>query len=758
MKVLKNSMWMYISIVSLPCVLLAQTSDSLLFDQPDPFQESTVRIMPQLYALRPADATEAPEAITRRFLTENAHVFQIRPGLDDLVIERIQEPPGGKHVRLYQTYRGIPVFRSRTVISMNSSNRITSYSSDHRPDIILPSVTPAISREDAMDLSKAALSTEGPFYGNTPQATLMVLPLVSGYSLGYRVLILCSNPDGYWEVFINAFDGSIIWIHDMTVHFDGSGKVFEPDPLTTAQHYYGSDGFEDNNDQDHVALNNQRITVTLKDIEKDGPTYRLNGPYVSIVDEPLFPPLIPPATSNDGNFNYSRSQDGFEDVMVYYHVDKSQRYLQSIGFADIQNNAIEADAHGVYGGEYGSGYVPPPVNKMFFDIRDVDDAEDADVIWHEYGHAIQHGQISGSFSGEMIAVTEGFGDYWAGSYSASISSWQSDFVFTWDAGLSSSGNGQLWLGRRLDESFTYDDYSWLILLDAEAHKAGMIWSASLWDIFNSLGRAITDKLVIKSHYYLNSSDKMEVAAANVVIADEDLYNGAHWQTIVDIFYARAFNEIYNYIRPESPKGLTLSGSAGQNPVLNWNENPEPDVMQYWVYRKRIGLDGDYVKIATVPHGTTTYTDYAITITPAGNYVYYRLKAYDESALASYFSSTVQTKYPLPGQGSRLSTGDRIPDQFSLRSNHPNPFNPITNIKYDLPDYSFVQLSIFDVMGRKVRTLVNGNTYAGYRNTVWDGTDNFGNAVAAGVYLYHIQAQSLESENGISQTRKMVLLR
>ena len=94
----------------------------------------------------------------------------------------------------------------------------------------------------------------------------------------------------------------------------------------------------------------------------------------------------------------------------------------------------------------------------------------------------------------------------------------------------------------------------------------------------------------------------------------------------------------------------------------------------------------------------------------------------------------------------------IPDHYTLHQNYPNPFNPTTKISYDLPEASFVTLSIYDLIGREIRTMINSEQTAGFKNIQWNATDNLGKSVPAGMYIYTIQAGQFR------QTRKMVLLK
>ena len=94
----------------------------------------------------------------------------------------------------------------------------------------------------------------------------------------------------------------------------------------------------------------------------------------------------------------------------------------------------------------------------------------------------------------------------------------------------------------------------------------------------------------------------------------------------------------------------------------------------------------------------------------------------------------------------------IPTVYALHQNYPNPFNPTTQVNYDLPERGSVQIMIYDLMGRKVKTLINNEQNAGFKNIQWNATNNSGQPVSAGMYIYTIQAGEFR------QTRKMVLLK
>jgi hypothetical protein len=94
----------------------------------------------------------------------------------------------------------------------------------------------------------------------------------------------------------------------------------------------------------------------------------------------------------------------------------------------------------------------------------------------------------------------------------------------------------------------------------------------------------------------------------------------------------------------------------------------------------------------------------------------------------------------------------LPTSYELGQNYPNPFNPTTEISFSLPERAFVNLDIYNVLGQRVRSLVNNEMDAGVHNVSWDGRDSDGLSVASGVYLYRM------STDKFSQSRKMMLLK
>jgi hypothetical protein len=183
--------------------------------------------------------------------------------------------------------------------------------------------------------------------------------------------------------------------------------------------------------------------------------------------------------------------------------------------------------------------------------------------------------------------------------------------------------------------------------------------------------------------------------------------------------------------------------------LNYSLPPKPPAGAFDVrFNDGWRFVKEYGEVEVMPIGETLTIKYDI-ILNAGEGLNWALKA------------TSGEEYILKGMGEIttptaerfiLSKKPSLPTSFMLYQNFPNPFNPITTLKYDLPEDNFVMLTVYDMLGRVVVQLVNTTQDAGFKLVQWDGSDSMGRTVSAGVYLYQIRAGKFV------KTRKMVLLK
>ena len=148
-----------------------------------------------------------------------------------------------------------------------------------------------------------------------------------------------------------------------------------------------------------------------------------------------------------------------------------------------------------------------------------------------------------------------------------------------------------------------------------------------------------------------------------------------------------------------------------------------------------------------------YSIYGDTIKPALDFYGELIVPFSISDGALTADDTLKIKViSLEIKDSDQELGSQLPKQFALHPNYPNPFNPSTTISYDLSQETYVRITIYDITGKRIRTLVNQLQSVGTRTIVWDGMDDFNRTVSGGVYLYSIEAAAFR------KTRKMLLLK
>ena len=125
--------------------------------------------------------------------------------------------------------------------------------------------------------------------------------------------------------------------------------------------------------------------------------------------------------------------------------------------------------------------------------------------------------------------------------------------------------------------------------------------------------------------------------------------------------------------------------------------------------------------------------------------------YRVSANVGYYTDYSNT-VSLTLQSLNIEGSSNLPESFILHQNYPNPFNPITTLQYELPEDLFVNVTVYDMLGNVVNNLINANQSSGYNSVQWDATNNRGEPVSAGVYLYKIKA------GDFVDTKKMILLK
>jgi hypothetical protein len=241
-------------------------------------------------------------------------------------------------------------------------------------------------------------------------------------------------------------------------------------------------------------------------------------------------------------FFFESREKGFEEVMVYHHIDQAVRYLERLGYRGSRAIFRAPIAVNVNGTRQDNSWYSPWDKLLTFGTGEIDDAEDGETILHEFGHALQDA-ICPDFgqSKQAAAMGEGFGDYFAASFFAERkpARYRSS-VMTWDGllyGLEDRLDPPCL--RRVDTDRTYADFR----PRAGEHRNGEIWSATLWDIRKKLGREIADRIIVESHFQLDGFTTFARGARAIIDADRNLNRGSHRTTLCRIFRKRRIDPI-----------------------------------------------------------------------------------------------------------------------------------------------------------------------------------------------------------------------
>jgi hypothetical protein len=282
----------------------------------------------------------------------------------------------------------------------------------------------------------------------------------------------------------------------------------------------------DQKDADYAALQPAYRNVTLTNLDGSG---TLTGDWAQVVSE-----TGDPARSSTNTFTYYRTDDRFEQVMAYYWIKEAEKYIQSLGFGTGKFAPVNMKSQRVRINQFGqdnSFATDHPVDELRFGKGGVDDAEDAEVILHEYGHAIHFSQNFSFASEEAGAISEGFGDYWAGNFSNIVAPTPDPAcVADWDS-VSYTSTVPHCL-RRVDTNLHYPTD-----LVGEVHFDGQLWSRALWDIRGALGHVKADTIILDAQFDFPGTTMTELAQRTVATAQR-LYGTSAAKVVQPAFAAR----------------------------------------------------------------------------------------------------------------------------------------------------------------------------------------------------------------------------
>jgi hypothetical protein len=515
-----------------------------------------------------------PENQAREYLAANRALLGLsKSDISALRLHAVRTDAAGTVVRLRQTWKGLPVNKNAEITIHVSRDNIVDYVMNGFQYGIDLQDTEAI--VTASDARQRVMDRFGSLAGRVDHETseLMVLRYMDMDYLVHRINIEMKEMPGEWEALVDAKTGAILKLEDISYYYgheknrkggksaapeavlvNGAGNTFDPDPLTTAIQPYGG-SYVDGGDANAPVLTAQLKNRTLLDITNTSGTHFLTGPYADVIDfEAPFKGVFSQASPT---FNFDRTDDAFEAVNCYYHIDTQMRYLSVTLGLDVQPHqypgGVQVDPSGFNGAD-NSHYLSGS-GRLAFGEGGVDDAEDADVIIHELGHGLHDWVTNGGLS-QVNGLSEGTGDYAAGSYSRAIGFWSpSDAAYSWT--FNWDGHNPFWDGRLLNYPATYPGG-----LTGQIHTDGQIWATANMKVWDDIGRQKSDKAFWTGLGMTNSGTNQNDAANAIFTASGNLgYTFAERTAIRNRFVAAGYT-IPALVPPIT--GATVTGRVLRN--------------------------------------------------------------------------------------------------------------------------------------------------------------------------------------------------
>lgn len=344
------------------------------------------------------------------------------------------------------------------------------------------------------------------------------------------------------------------------------------------------------------------------------------------------------------------------------------------------------------------------------------------------------GTVNGDFFVDLeLRITDGGTPKTLNSLTADV--YYGPQLTEWDSNPATDWGPNLGLGYTFDADKLTGYYR--VTITGGNVKPGV---ASGWDVTKTWGKVVTLRWKINtaSSVDVSISDDTDAAAYFNNYHNDPADNATSWNV--------SNQDLTDVSLPVQLSSFSAEAGDG-NILLKWRTESEENNLGFYIYRSLLDSTGYHrINSSIVPGAgnSSAYQDYSYTDfnVEKGITYFYKLESIDFAG-NSQFTDFISAK---------IDAFLVSPVNYSLQQNFPNPFNPVTEIKYQIPEDSYVEISIFNLLGQKLLTLVHKKVDAGYYSVIWDGTDKNGNAMGAGVYLVKLIT------NNFQDYKKMILLK
>lgn len=482
-------------------------------------------------------ASEAPRyggsaaEVARAFVAENAGLFNgaaalradssfggtgeitiqtfsgARRGEPEVEIARVDEGERVSFVRMKQMYRGHEVAGADLVVAVRADGSVSAaqggyVAAAHDLDAGTRISGSVLDDSEALAAARAALPA---FVAGEHQKIDRVfwMDREGGLVSAFRVELEAAEPRADWQVFVDSASGRILETRDLMMSFaQGKGRVHMSNPLKTPE----------------------LVDVVLTDLNAGG---KLVGPFTKIMNG-----KADTITAADGNFVVDKSSTHFAEVMGFFHVNRIHAAVKtqepSWKGMDWQVPLTVHDKGNFFMKNDNAFYSPMKKALFILDPKKLNDLHlEAEVVYHEYHHAVTDAIVPGLSSTEGRAMHEGYADYFACSISEDpeIGEWALQPI-------GKPNMRDLRSGRKYPQD---------LHPQREPHSDGEIWAASCWDLRAKLGATKADFLVHKSRFYISGNATFKSAYEGILAADKDFFGSANQADIKAVFDARGIS-------------------------------------------------------------------------------------------------------------------------------------------------------------------------------------------------------------------------
>jgi hypothetical protein len=477
----------------------------------------------EIWGFRTSPRRASPPVLAERFISANEELFGTK-GVPLRPVREI-ESLGAHHVIFQQRFRRLPILRAYLTVHLGKDGGIYLAKNRAVPREFLEAdgefkISDSAARKKALHSVTSSLKNVA-----VCKTEPMWFPVRSKLRPAYRVQIQKRKPAADWLVFVDGETGRVLRKYDNLAEI--FARVFDPNPvikLRSARRLVVEGRIIE---PPEIAYSKVRLDSLISPDRMDGRrvTTSLTRYRIKLQGREL---------------EISSKHRSFEEVMAYFHINRAMGYLESLGFRGrrrIFEKPLVINANGT---KEDNSWYSPHDRSITFGTGGVDDAEDAEIILHEFGHAIQDAICPGfGQSLEAAAMGEGFGDYFAASFFAENKPrrYQTS-IGTWD-GVSDTVHNPPCV-RRVDEPLTFESFEHS---EDFEHENGQIWSAALWEIRCALGRDTADRIILESHFQLDGFTTFARGARAIIDADRNLYRGRNAETLRRIFRRRGIGPV-----------------------------------------------------------------------------------------------------------------------------------------------------------------------------------------------------------------------